>query len=80
MRDGLDNQMDQFKNKFILFNTSYKRNCSNNQYRQYHSLNYHHHRSGGWRAYDVKLFRLWVTNAQSTFMTYMVRPPSPDVY
>ena len=22
-------------------------------------------------AYDVKLFRLWVTNAQSTFMRYM---------
>jgi hypothetical protein len=48
MRDGLDDQMDQFKNKIILFNTSYKRNCSNNQYRQYHGLNYHYHRSGGW--------------------------------
>jgi hypothetical protein len=68
------------KMKVILFNTSYKRNCSNNQYRKYHSLNYHYHRSGGWQAYDVILFRLWVTNTQSTFMGYMVRHSSPDVY
>ena len=80
MRDGLDDQMDQFKNKIILFITSYKRNCSNNQYRQYHGLNYHYHRSGGWQAYVVILFRLWVTNTRSTFMGYMVRHSSPDMY
>jgi hypothetical protein len=61
----MDNdQMDQFKNEVLssLIHVT-KETVLIVSIDKYHSLNYHYQRSGGWRAYDVKLFLLQVTIA-----------------